>query len=142
MASFSDLWGKIKGMFTEDDESPQKPSGSIVIRSSDMRHERPVVTVMVKKHRDHRVGKESYDWALREPVGAMRRFYGTLKKRKAGGWVAFATDGQTEAVEIHESKNSLRALRKVYKSLSKKKGSTDLKIPLLARGNAIRRSLT
>jgi hypothetical protein len=72
----------------------------------------------------------------------MRRFYGTLKKRRSGGWVALATDGDKQAVEIHESQNSLKALRKVYKSISKMKGSTDLKLPLLARGNAIRRSLT
>jgi hypothetical protein len=138
MISFKDFWSKLTG--TSDE--PLEPSGSIVVRPSDMRHEKPVITVMIKKHKDYRVGRESYDWALKEPTGTMRRFYGTLKKRKAGGWIAFATDGETEAVEIHESKNSLRALRKVYKSISKKKGSTDLKLPLLARGNAIRRGLT
>lgn len=139
MPSFRDLWDRLTGA---DEDKPVEPSGSIVIRSTDMRHERPCITVMIKKHRDHRVGKESYDWALREPTGAMRRFYGTLKKRRSGGWVALATDGDKQAVEIHESKNSLKALRKVYKSISKMKGSTDLKLPLLARGNAIRRSLT
>jgi hypothetical protein len=139
MISFKDLFSKL---FGGDDDAPVEPSGSIVIRPSDMRHDRPVITVMIKKHKDHRFGKESYDWALKEPIGAMRRFYGTLKKRKSGGWVALATDGNVKAVEIHESKNSLKALRKVYKSISKKKGSTDLKLPLLARGNAIRRSLT
>ena len=139
MSLFSDFWSRLTGA---DDDKPVEPSGSIVVRPSDMRHERPVITVMIKKHRDHRVGKESYDWALKEPTGAMRRFYGTLKKRRAGGWVALATDGDKRAIEIHESKNSLKALRKVYKSISKMKGSTDLKIPLLARGNAIRRALT
>lgn len=139
MSLFSNFWSRLTG---RDDDNPVKPSGSIVIRPTDMRHEKPVITVMIKKHRDHRVGKESYDWALKEPTGAMRRFYGTLKKRRAGGWVALATDGKIEAVEIHESKNSLKALRKVYKSISKKKGSIDLKLPLLARGNAIRRALT
>lgn len=139
MPSFNDLWEKLKG---SEDEKPIEPSASIVIRPSDMRHEKSVITVMIKKHREHSVGKESYDWALKEPTGSMHRFYGTLKKRKAGGWIAFATDGREQAVEMHESKNSLRALRKVYKSISKKKGSTDLKIPLLARGNAIKRALT
>ena len=139
MSLFSDFWSKLTG---KDDDKPVEPSGSIVIRPSDMRHEKPVITVMIKKHREHRVGKESYDWALKELTGAMRRFYGTLKKRRAGGWVALATDGDKRAIEIHESKNSLKALRKVYKSISKMKGSTDLKIPLLARGNAIRRALT
>lgn len=139
MASFRDLWDRLTGA---DEDKPVEPSGTIVIRPTDMRHEKPCITVMVKKHRDYRVGKESYDWALREPTGAMRRFYGTLKKRRSGGWVALATDGDKQAVEIHESKNSLKALRKVYKSISKMKGSTDLKLPLLARGNAIRRALT
>ena len=139
MPSFRDLWDRLTGA---DEDKHVEPSGTIVIRPTDMHHEKPCITVMVKKHRDYRVGKESYDWALREPTGAMRRFYGTLKKRRSGGWVALATDGDKQAVEIHESKNSLKALRKVYKSISKMKGSTDLKLPLLARGNAIRRSLT
>jgi len=140
MKFFGDLWREL--ISGKEDDNPLDPSTIIVIRPTDMRHKTPGVTVMLKKHKTHRAGRESYDWSLREPVGAMRRFYGTLKKRKQGGWVAMATDGNLKAVEINEHGDSLKAIRKVYTSISKMKGSTPLNLPLISRGNARKRPLT
>lgn len=138
------LFGDLRRELIEakDDDEPLQPSYLIDIRPMDMRHKTPGITVMIKRHRKYSPGKESYDWSLREPYGARRKYYGTIKKRKSGGWIALATDGELTAVEIDIHGDSLKAIRKVYKSISKMKGSTALNLPLISRGNARKRPLT
>lgn len=142
MKLFEQLWRELHEAKDEDENAPLEPSYEIVVRPQDMRHQIPGITVMMRKHKKHRGGKEAYDWTLKEPVGARRKFYGTLKKRKSGGWVALATDGSTRAVEIDKHGDSLKAIRKVYKAISKIKNSTALNLPLIARGNAQKKMLT
>jgi hypothetical protein len=45
-------------------------------------------------------------------------------------------------IEIENRGDSLKAIKKIYKLLSKVEGSTSLPYPLISRGNASSRSLT
>lgn len=140
MKFFGELWQQLTE--AKEDDTPLEPSYLIDIRPLDMRHKTPGITVMIKRHKNYRTGREAYDWSLKEPVGARRKYYGTIKKRRSGGWIALATDGNLQSVEIDTHGDSLKAIRKVYKSISKMKGSTALNLPLIARGNARKRPLT
>ena len=62
------LWGDFIDLFRGNKDAPLDRSNNVFVRSKDMRHESPSVTVMIKKHKEHRTGKESYDWTLKEPV--------------------------------------------------------------------------
>jgi hypothetical protein len=137
------IFDKIVNLFKKDEDAPLSRSRNVIIRPKDMRHKTVGVTVMLKKHKDHRVGREAYDWTLREPSGAMKRYFGTLKKNKNGGWTVMGIGKNSKPqIEIENRGDSLKAIKKIYKLLSKVEGSTSLPYPLISRGNASSRSLT
>ena len=136
----SDWWNSW-GSDPEADMVPLKPSARILVRPTDARHRRLLITVMMKKPRKWQPNQPAYDWTLREPTG--RTYYGTIKKmRSTGGWNAYATDGKINAAETDTSKDSLKALRKAYKKLCKLKNTTFLNLPISARGNSLKTYLT
>lgn len=136
------LFDKFRSLFRKDENAPLDRSRNVLVRPKDMRHERPGVTVMLKKHKDHRAGREAYDWTLKEP-GTMKRFYGTLKKKSGGGWIAMGVGRDSKPqVEVNQHGDSLKAIKKIYKILSKTEGSTSSPFPLVSRGNASSRPLT
>lgn len=124
------------------DDKPLDRSRNVLVRAKDMKHETVGVTVMLKKHADYRSGREAYDWTLKEPT-SLKRYYGTLKKNSDGGWTAMGVGKNSQpVVETSNHGDSLKAIKKVYKSLSKTEGSTSLPYPLISRGNALSRPLT
>jgi hypothetical protein len=136
------LFDKFMDLFRKDQNAPLDRSRNVIVRPKDMRHERPAVTVMLRKHKDHRAGREAYDWTLKEP-GTAKRYYGTLKKKSGGGWVVMGVGKNSKPeVEINQHGDSLKAIKKIYKILSKTEGSTTSSFPLVSRGNALSRSLT
>lgn len=123
--------------------TPIEPSAIVTVRPSDMRHGKVGLTAMLHRHKKYRSGSESYDWTIQEPA-SNRKYHGTLKKNPEGGWIAMATDNKNKnrVIETDTSKNSLKALRKAYRSIAKASGSTPLGILIISRGNAKTKPLT
>lgn len=133
---------KFISLFRGENDKPLDRSRNVLVRSKDVRHKTVGVTVMLKKHKEHRAGREAYDWTLKEP-GTGKRYFGTLKKSGKGGWIVLGLGKKSNPqVEISNHGDSLKAIKKIYKILAKQDGTTTSSYPLISRGNASSRPLT